>query len=81
VVRSVPSGNTVLNEPERRGPAMEKKDPAERGPGASSGLEEQAHERVVPGTESAEEGYESDAESGTREGDPIAGVERDADES
>ncbi|RKS74379.1 hypothetical protein BZB76_2892 [Actinomadura pelletieri DSM 43383] len=61
---------------------MGKKDEAnDRGPGASSGLEDQPHERVVPGTESAEEGYESDAESGTREGDPIAGVERDPDES
>jgi hypothetical protein len=43
-------------------------------------MEEQAHERVVPGTESADEGYESDAESGTRDGDPIAGVEKDPDE-
>ncbi|MFI0406899.1 hypothetical protein [Actinomadura sp. 3N508] len=58
-----------------------KGEPAEPEPGASSGLEEQPHERVVPGTDSAAEGYESDAESGTREGDPIAGVERDADES
>jgi hypothetical protein len=60
---------------------MKKDEPAGRGPGASSGLEEQAHGRVVPGTESADEGYESDAESGTRDGDPIAGVERDPDES
>ncbi|WP_207933599.1 hypothetical protein [Actinomadura sp. GC306] len=49
-------------------------------PGASSGLEEQAQERVVSGSESAAEGYESDAESGTRDGDPIAGVEREPDE-
>ncbi|NEA26647.1 hypothetical protein [Actinomadura bangladeshensis] len=59
---------------------MKRDDPADRGPGASSGMEEQAHERVVPGTESADEGYESDAESGTRDGDPIAGVEKDPDE-
>lgn len=58
---------------------MKRDDPADRGPGASSGMEEQAHERVVPGTESADEGYESDAESGTRDGDPIAGVEKDPD--
>jgi hypothetical protein len=56
---------------------MSKKDEE---PGASSGLEDQPHERVVPGTESAEEGYEPDAEGGTREGNPIAGVERDPDE-
>ncbi|TDB85586.1 hypothetical protein E1266_35370 [Actinomadura sp. 7K534] len=49
-------------------------------PGASSGLEEQPRERTVPGSESAAEGYESDAESGTREGDPIAGVEHEPDE-
>ncbi|NVI86649.1 hypothetical protein [Actinomadura sp. BRA 177] len=59
---------------------MKKDDPADRGPGASSGMEEQAHERVVPGTESADEGYESDAASGTRDGDPIAGVEKEPDE-
>lgn len=59
---------------------MKKDDPADRGPGASSGMEEQARERVVPGTESADEGYESDAVSGTRDGDPIAGVEKDPDE-
>lgn len=60
---------------------MEKRDPQDdKGPGASSGLEEQAHERVVPGSESAAEGYEGDAESGTRDGDPIAGVEREPDE-
>ncbi|NDU73972.1 hypothetical protein GWI34_15195 [Actinomadura sp. DSM 109109] len=59
---------------------MDKKEPEERGPGASSGHEDQPHERVVPGTRSAEEGYEPDAESGTRDGNPIAGVELDADE-
>ncbi|SNR62990.1 hypothetical protein [Actinomadura mexicana] len=59
---------------------MAKKEPEEQGPGASSGLEDQPHERVVPGSESAEEGYEGDAESGTRDGNPIAGVELDADD-
>ncbi|XRQ02366.1 hypothetical protein ACN3XK_37840 [Actinomadura welshii] len=60
---------------------MSKRDDAgEPGPGASSGLEDQAHDRVVPGSESAAEGYESDAESGTRDGDPIAGVEQEPDE-
>ncbi|WP_141576911.1 hypothetical protein [Actinomadura sp. WMMA1423] len=59
---------------------MDEREPEEHGPGASSGREDQPHERVVPGTDSAEEGYESDAESGTRDGNPIAGVELDADE-
>ncbi|WP_157406266.1 hypothetical protein [Actinomadura chibensis] len=56
---------------------MHKKDDE---PGAASGLEDQPHERVVPGTGSAAEGYEADAEGGTREGDPTAGVEREPDE-
>ncbi|WP_037558404.1 hypothetical protein [Spirillospora albida] len=56
-------------------------DPADRGPGAGSGHEAQPHERVVPGTGSAAEGYEGpDSEGGTREGDPLAGVEKDPDE-
>ncbi|MGC4955142.1 hypothetical protein ACLQ2P_18150 [Actinomadura citrea] len=59
---------------------MDKKEPQDRGAGASSGFEDQPHERVVPGSESAEEGYEGDAENGTRGGDPIAGVELDPDE-
>lgn len=60
---------------------MQKRDePDDEGPGASSGLEEQPHERIVPGSESAAEGYEGDAASGTREGDPIAGVEIEPDE-
>ncbi|MFD0688544.1 hypothetical protein [Actinomadura fibrosa] len=61
---------------------MEKKDPADRGPGANSGQEELPHERVVPGTGSAAEGYEGpDAGDGTSTGNPIAGVEKDPDES
>ncbi|MES9542433.1 MULTISPECIES: hypothetical protein [unclassified Actinomadura] len=59
---------------------MEEREPEKRGPGAGSGREDQPHERVVPGTDSADEGYESDAESGTRDGNPIAGVELDADD-
>ncbi|MEU8346011.1 hypothetical protein SAMN05443665_103352 [Actinomadura meyerae] len=57
---------------------MKKDEPDE--PGASSGLEDQAHERVVPGTESADEGYESDAAGGVRDANPIAGVEKEPDE-
>jgi hypothetical protein len=56
-------------------------DPADRGPGAHSGQESPAQERIVPGTASAAEGYSS--EGGTRQGDPLAGVEkepRDAEE-
>ncbi|GAA2145208.1 hypothetical protein [Actinomadura napierensis] len=58
---------------------MEKKktDPADRGPGASSGHEELPRERIVPGNGSAAEGYESREGNGTRDGNPIAGVERD----
>jgi hypothetical protein len=60
---------------------MAKKDAADRGPGASSGSEELPHERVVPGQGSAAEGYESREGNGTRDGNPIAGVERDPDEA
>lgn len=60
---------------------MKKDEAPDRGPGASSGLEEEAQERAVPGQESAAEGYEGDAESGTRTGDPIAGVEKDPDDN
>ncbi|MEU0051826.1 hypothetical protein [Streptomyces sp. NPDC006309] len=42
-------------------------------PGAHSGSESQAQERVVPGTASAEEGYQ--AERGTTAGKPLEGVE------
>ncbi|MEU8467280.1 hypothetical protein AB0F30_05030 [Streptomyces sp. NPDC029006] len=42
-------------------------------PGAHSGSESQAQERAVPGTASAEEGYQ--AERGTRAGKPLEGVE------
>ncbi|TDD85499.1 hypothetical protein [Actinomadura rubrisoli] len=61
---------------------VNKSDPADRGPGASSGQEEQPRARVVPGTGSAAEGYEpADAGGGTKAGDPIAGVEKEPDES
>ncbi|WP_131741022.1 hypothetical protein [Actinomadura roseirufa] len=57
-------------------------DPAERGPGASSGQEEQPRERIVPGMGSAAEGYDAeDAGGGTKTGDPLAGVRKDPDES
>ncbi|MFB0619057.1 hypothetical protein [Streptomyces sp. AGS-58] len=42
-------------------------------PGAHSGSESQARERVVPGTASAEEGYRT--ERGTTAGKPLEGVE------
>jgi hypothetical protein len=58
-----------------------KKDTADRGPGASSGSEELPHERIVPGNGSAAEGYEAREGRGTRDGDPIAGVELDPGES
>jgi hypothetical protein len=45
-------------------------------PGAHSGGESQARERVLPGTASAAEGYPS--QNGTAQGDPLAGVEKSA---
>lgn len=54
-------------------------DPADRGPGAHSGQESPAQERVIPGTGSAAEGYGSDG--GTRQGDPLAGVEAEPDDT
>lgn len=47
-------------------------------PGAHSGFESQARERVVPGTASAAEGY--GPSGGTASGDPLTGVEGLADE-
>jgi hypothetical protein len=46
----------------------------DRGPGAHSGLEQEARERVVPGTASAAEGYSG---GGTGAGEPLKGVEDD----
>lgn len=54
-------------------------DPADRGPGAHSGQESPAQERVIPGTGSAAEGYSSGG--GTRQGDPLAGVEADPEDT
>jgi hypothetical protein len=54
-------------------------DPADRGPGAHSGQESPAQERVIPGTGSAAEGYSSDG--GTRQGNPLAGVEADPEDT
>lgn len=45
-------------------------------PGAHSGGESQARERVLPGTASAAEGYPS--EGGTAQDDPLAGVGKSA---
>jgi hypothetical protein len=42
--------------------------PQDRGPGASSGHESQVRERLIPGTASAAEGYQ------TEKGDILAGV-------
>lgn len=46
-------------------------------PGAHSGSESQAQERVVPGTASAREGYHK---AGTMSGEPLAGVEAASEE-
>lgn len=45
----------------------------EQEPGAHSGAESQARDRVVPGTASAREGYQS--QGGTAHGEPLSGVE------
>jgi hypothetical protein len=56
-------------------------DPPDRGPGASSGHESQPQERIVPGTGTAAEGYDNQGDAeGTRDGDPLAGVEADTGE-
>lgn len=49
---------------------------SDEGPGAHSGGEIQARERVLPGTASAAEGYPS--QSGTARSDPLAGVGKSA---
>ncbi|MFC8795678.1 hypothetical protein [Streptomyces cinereoruber] len=46
-------------------------------PGAHSGSESRARERVVPGTASAREGYH---QAGTGSGEPLAGVEAASEE-
>ncbi|MFB4320410.1 hypothetical protein [Actinomadura sp. 21ATH] len=66
---------------EARKPQNRDADPADRGPGASSGHESLPQERIIRGTGSAAEGYDSeDGGDGTREGDPVAGVKADPDE-
>ncbi|MEU3778436.1 hypothetical protein AB0F11_35600 [Streptomyces sp. NPDC032472] len=45
-------------------------------PGAHSGSESQAHERTVPGTAGAREGYHR---AGTGSGEPLKGVEAEQD--
>ncbi|MCW2901447.1 MAG: hypothetical protein JWO67_3712 [Streptosporangiaceae bacterium] len=64
-----------MGEAERQddGPGTPPTDPVDRGPGAHSGHESQPQERIVPGTASAAEGYSEGG--GTRDGDPLAGVE------
>jgi hypothetical protein len=56
-------------EPERRG------DEQDRGPGAHSGREDRPHDRRIPGTASAREGYQT--EGGTAHGDPLEGLKRE----
>ncbi len=51
-------------------------DPADRGPGAHSGREEQARPHVVPGVASGSEGYST---GGTGAGDPLQGVRAEGD--
>ncbi|MGW5661642.1 hypothetical protein ACWEWG_16300 [Streptomyces sp. NPDC003758] len=59
---------------DRRGSGYARgRDPGE--PGAHSGAESQARERTVPGTASAEEGYQT--ERGTTAGKPLEGVEKE----
>ncbi|MBZ4322439.1 hypothetical protein [Streptomyces huiliensis] len=49
------------------------------GPGASSGAEETAHERTVPGTASAREGYGE--RGGTADGEALRGVRDESGEA
>jgi hypothetical protein len=49
-------------------------DGTDEAPGAGSGAEDEPHERVVPGTASATEGY-AHTDEGTADADPLAGVE------
>ncbi|MGW0364559.1 hypothetical protein [Streptomyces sp. NPDC002990] len=60
--------------PDAPGPDRFARARSEEEPGAHSGSESQARERVVPGTASAREGYH---QAGTGSGEPLAGVEAD----
>ncbi|WP_274564663.1 hypothetical protein [Streptomyces spiramyceticus] len=62
-----------MSEKESRKRGNEPRPRSEKGPGAHSGAERQAQDRVVPGTASAREGYQT--EGGTAGGESLAGVE------
>ncbi|GAA1503165.1 hypothetical protein GCM10009730_02180 [Streptomyces albidochromogenes] len=62
-----------MSEKQARDPDRGPRPRTEKGPGAHSGAERQAQERVVPGTASAREGYP--AGGGTADGESLAGVE------
>lgn len=62
-----------MSEKESRKPDREPRPRTEKGPGAHSGAERQARDRVVPGTASAAEGYRTP--EGTAGGESLAGVE------
>ncbi|MGW7054289.1 hypothetical protein [Streptomyces sp. NPDC054887] len=68
-----------MSEKESRHPDREPRPRTEKGPGAHSGAEHQAQERVVPGTASAQEGYP--AKGGTADGESLAGVKSSGEES
>ncbi|MEV8308769.1 hypothetical protein AB0P36_15820 [Streptomyces flavidovirens] len=67
-----------MSEKESRKPDHEPRPRTEKGPGAHSGAERQAQERVVPGTASAREGYSE--KGGTAGGESLAGVESSGEE-
>src|SRR4051794_36356616 len=65
--------NPFAEEPDRYARAR-----SDEEPGAHSGGESQARERVLPGTASAAEGYPSESGTGTAQDEPLAGVEKSA---
>jgi hypothetical protein len=65
--------NPSAEEPDRYARAR-----SDEEPGAHSGGESQARERVLPGTASAAEGYPSESGTGTAQDEPLAGVEKSA---
>ncbi|MBT2394954.1 hypothetical protein [Streptomyces sp. ISL-100] len=67
-----------MSEKESREPDREPRPRTEKGPGAHSGAERQAQERVVPGTASAREGYRT--KGGTAGGESLEGVESSGEE-
>ncbi|MGP3999447.1 hypothetical protein [Streptomyces sp. 8N706] len=60
--------------PKKPRPAARERARDEKEPGAHSGAESTAQDRVVPGTASAREGYQ--AEGGTAHGEALEGVEK-----